>query len=634
MALDRFWSNGRRSAAARYAGTAYSPADFAIRARHHTTWLSLKVVALAVVLAILMWTIIALMGQHEQDAALASARVEGNNLTAALADEVDQTLTIIDRTMMMFAEQVRDDPNHLDLHLVRAQLAGLALPIIQGALIDADGQLRDSTLLNQADPVDLSDREHFRVHLDGQQHGLFISKPVIGRVSRRVTIQLSRRVEKADGTFLGVIVLSLVPEELTAMHRHLDLGEHGIVGLIGTDGILRARFHPGTNTSAATIDTPTLWRPDLAPGEAVHFVRQSQVDQIVRLVTVRQLTSYPLMVAVSLGRDDVLAASHTQTWLVRGSGVVLTILLGGLTGLLVRELWRRTYREIELAAEQARLQAANAAVSAERIKLAAANLELQASSERAEAANRAKSRFLAQMSHELRTPLHAIIGFAEIIKDQRTRPQPDAPLADYATQIWTAGHSLLETINAILDIARLDAGTAQLAETTVRLADVVRSGIAAVRSQAQARQIAVEVDLPRDLPTLRADAAKLRQILVCLLGNAVKFSPPGGDVVVSAHEDPDDGMILAVADGGIGMSEAEIAIALEPFGQVEGVLSRSTGGTGLGLPLAKRLAELHGGSLRIRSTAGHGTTVEVLLPSSRCVVRQIAAIGEVPGGTE
>ncbi|MDR3537960.1 MAG: ATP-binding protein [Acetobacteraceae bacterium] len=630
MALDRFWSNGPLGVIARHAGSADAAADFAVRARRHTTRLSIKVAMLALGLAIVMWVVITLVGRHEQDAALASARIEGSNLTAALADEVEQTLTTVDRAMAMLADEARDDPAHLDLYQIRTQLAVLGRPIVQGALIDAEGKLRASTLLNRTEPIDFSDREHFRVHLDGKQHGLFISKPVVGRVSRRVTIQLSRRVEKADGTFLGVVVFSLLPEALTTMYRHLDLGEHGVVSLIGLDGILRARFHPGESTAAETTEGPAIWRPDLAPSEAITFVRRSQIDQVPRLVTLRRLASYPLLVAVGLGLDDVLAVSHTQTWLVRGTGVALTILLGGLTGLLVRELWRRTYREIELAAEQARLQAANAAVSAERVKLAAANLELQASSERAEAANRAKSRFLAQMSHELRTPLHAIIGFAEIIKDQRTRPQPGAPLSDYATQIWTAGRSLLETINAILDIARLDAGTAQLAETTVRIADVVRTGIAAVRSHAQARQIALETDLARDLPALRADAAKLRQILVCLLGNAVRFSPPGGDVVVSAHADPDDGVILAITDSGIGMSDAEIAVALEPFGQVEGVLSRSAGGTGLGLPLAKRLAELHGGSLRIRSTVGSGTTVEVLIPPRR-VIRQPAVADEAPG---
>lgn len=621
MVLQRFWSNGPLGFHAREPGSTDTASDFAARARRHTVRMSAKVCALALTLAVAMWVIITMVGNHEQDAALARARVEGRNLTVALADEIDQALSVIDRAMASVAEQARDDPARVDFHQMQTQLAGLARPIIQAGIIDADGKLRSSTLVNQPEPIDLSDREHFRVHLDGTQHGLFISKPLLGRVSRRATIQLSRRIEKPDGTFLGVVVFSLLPEELTMMHHELDLGEHGTVGLIGVDGVVRARFHPGQVSLMDDLESPASWAPVLAPGEVIDFVRQSPIDHVTRLVTLRRLTTYPLMVSIGLGLDDVLAVSHTQIGLVRITGFGLTVLLGGLTGLLVRELWRRTHREIELAGEQARLEAANAAVSAERAKLAAANLELQASSERAEAANRAKSRFLAQMSHELRTPLHAIIGFAEIIKDQGAHPQRDAALSDYATQIWTAGRSLLETINAILDLARLDAGTAQLVEGTVRIADVVRAGIAAVRSQAQARQIALEADVPRDLPTVRVDAAKLRQILVCLIGNAVKFSPPGGDVVVAVRREADGGVVFRVSDSGIGMSEAEIAVALEPFSQLEGVLSRSTGGTGLGLPLAKRLAELHGGSLQIRSTAGSGTTVKVLIPCQR-VIRQ------------
>jgi signal transduction histidine kinase len=639
MALDRVWRNGPFGIGRRGAGDGQEQdrdagdtdhgavSAFAVHARAHARRLSLMVVAAAAGLAVVMWLIICVLARREHDAALAHARIEGANLTAALADQVSQTLWTIDRAMLLFADEVRRNPQDLDIHQIQAQIAGLARPILQAGMIGPDGKLRSSTLLNQAESIDLSDREHFRVHLNSADHDLFISKPVLGRLSQRTTIQLSRRVQAADGTFLGVVVFSLPPEDLATLHRTLDLGQHGIVSLVGTDNIVRARFYTGPDTRHAGVGSSVVgppWPFELPPGEAVSFRRTSVFDHVTRLITARRLMEYPLLVVVGLDLDDVLAVQRTHAWVIRGIGGALTILLAGLTGLLVRELWRRTAREVELASEQARLQDANAAVLAERAKLAAANTELRASGERAEAANRAKSRFLAQMSHELRTPLHAIIGFAEVIKDSPARSQAGVPVADYAGHIWSSGRHLLEVINAILDISRVDAGTAHLSEATVRIADVVRAAAAAVHAQAEARRVILELDLPDNLPAVRVDAGKLRQIIVNLVGNAVKFSPSGDEVTVAAREHPDGGVVLSVTDTGLGMSGSEMAVALEPFGQVEGVLSRSTGGAGLGLPLAKGLAELHGGALHIRSAKGAGTTVEVWIPAQR-VIRQGAS---------
>jgi signal transduction histidine kinase len=257
-------------------------------------------------------------------------------------------------------------------------------------------------------------------------------------------------------------------------------------------------------------------------------------------------------------------------------------------------------------------------------KLASVNRELVLSSERAEAANQAKSQFLAQMSHELRTPLHAVIGFSELIS-HNVAPMPSAGMiAGYADDIMKSGRHLLELINSILDLSKVESGNASLVEQNVALQDVIRDSLVTVREQANEAGVAVDTSLPDGLPVVHGDATKLRQIFINLLSNAVKFTQRDGTVTVSGRREPDNGFAVLFADTGIGMTGPELGVAMEPFGQVENSFSRSFEGTGLGLPLARRMTELHGGRLTVRSVKGVGTTVEVYLPPGRIVWSDLA----------
>jgi len=241
---------------------------------------------------------------------------------------------------------------------------------------------------------------------------------------------------------------------------------------------------------------------------------------------------------------------------------------------------------------------------------------LIAAKEAAEAANRSKSEFLANMSHELRTPLNAIIGFSGMMSDRMFGPINEK-YADYAAVIGESGRHLLAIINDILDLARADANRLVVAEEVVEVGRVVNLSSRIVQELACKAEVNFVTESENPLPNVLGDTAKLTQILINLLSNAIKFTPAGGKVCLKIGREPQGGLTFRVGDTGIGMSAEQIPIALAPFGQVDSGLNRKYDGVGLGLPLTKRLIELHDGTIEITSTPGRGTTVDFHLPEAR-----------------
>ena len=242
---------------------------------------------------------------------------------------------------------------------------------------------------------------------------------------------------------------------------------------------------------------------------------------------------------------------------------------------------------------------------------------LRVAKEGAEAANRAKSEFLANMSHELRTPLNAIIGFSEMIKVEMFGPVAER-YRGYAADVYDSGSHLLGLINEILDLSKLEAGQFELYEEDVDLPGTVEACLHLVEPQAQKSKIRISAALDPAVRLIRADDRRIRQILINLLSNAVKFTPDGGKIRVSSFL-KDGRLAIEVSDTGIGVAAEDMAKVMTSFGQVESKVSRKYEGSGLGLPLAKHLVELHGGTMTLESQVDVGTTVTVMLPSNRIV---------------
>ncbi len=244
---------------------------------------------------------------------------------------------------------------------------------------------------------------------------------------------------------------------------------------------------------------------------------------------------------------------------------------------------------------------------------------LRQAKEEADCANRAKSSFLATMSHELRTPLNAIIGFAEVIQSEVMGPLGNDRYRAYVNDIHVSGSHLLQLINDILDLTKAEAGKLDLNEEIIDLGEAIHAVARLSRAPIEKAGLTIDIDLMPELPPLRLDERKTRQVMFNLIGNAVKFTPPGGSISIAARFYPEAGAVVTLADTGIGIAAEDLTRVLEPFVQIDSALGRQHNGTGLGLPAVKAIMELHGGTLTLKSVLGRGTVVTVTFPPERAI---------------
>ncbi len=251
--------------------------------------------------------------------------------------------------------------------------------------------------------------------------------------------------------------------------------------------------------------------------------------------------------------------------------------------------------------------------------------QLAAARDAADATSRTKSRFLANMGHELRTPLNAIIGFSGLIRSESFGAVGNTNYADAAKHIHAAGSHLLELVNDILDLSKIEAGATEMNEEQVDLLEIAEFALSLIAHRAENGQVDTKLELSDTLAPLHADGRRLKQILLNLVSNAVKFTEPGGKVTIKMFSHLGQDCVLTVTDTGIGISPDDIQKALEPFQQLESSRAKKYEGTGLGLPLTKALVELHGGTMALQSEVGAGTTVTVRFPAERVIAAKDAS---------
>lgn len=407
------------------------------------------------------------------------------------------------------------------------------------------------------------------------------------RLSSWIVVLFSAAVILPWLVFVGVIVAGR-EQRLADARQNLNIlaiayGEGASARRSGEPGLAemrRASAQSGIRLSIRRLE-----------GEAASGARaRTESDHSGGVVNVRAFFPDAGIVAIASRDDASILARWRQTVAVEVIGLTLRSLIALGVGLFL--FLQLRWREKMIS------------------DLAAARIA-------AEGSNKAKANFLANMSHELRTPLNAILGFSEIIKNAAFGPIA-RNYQDYAGDIHDSGVHLLSLINEVLDLSKLEAGQFELVEQHVDLAFLAAGGIRLVEPLAQKAEIDLSHSIEDGLSFIRADERRMRQVLINLLANAVKFTPPGGHIGLAMRR-TQKGLLIEVSDTGIGIPADKIDLAMEPFSQVEADINRSYQGTGLGLPLAKRLVELHGGTLSLRSQVNSGTVVSIILPPDRVV---------------
>jgi signal transduction histidine kinase len=456
-------------------------------------------------------------------------------------------------------------------------------------------------------------------------------------------LQLGFPIRDTDGKAVGMVLAGLRLDWVKANLARDFLPQHAVLTITDRNGIVIAHL---PNDGADRVGKPLpRSRQPLVHAAVAGTVEDRDASGRLRIYGYDPVDPLPgegVYIEVGLERHSAFAAIDRGTTR-RGLALGAALAIGAvLSWLGFHYAVRRPVNALLLAAQRwrsgdwsARVGAAGGRSEFDRLSRAFDGMaeaisqrerELIRAKEDAETANRAKSSFLANMSHELRTPLNAIIGFSEVLGGQIFGADAAPRYREYANYITVSGQHLLRLVNDILDLSKLAAGKFELAESLFEIGPLVQDCLGLVMAQARQKSVTIAVSLAKDLPPVMAGELRLKQVLLNLLANAVKFSHEGGAVTLAAALRDDGDLAITIADRGIGMRPEDIPVALEPFRQIDNALSRTYEGTGLGLPLAKMLVEKHGGTLNLESAPGVGTTVTVTLPRARLRPAQPAAL--------
>ena len=657
--------------------------------------------ALGLLTLALTWVGIFSYLSQQRDQANHLAVQNGENLARAFEEQIVQTVRSIDQALIFIRTQIQKDPDHFDLDSWGKNEYYTSDVAIQLAYIGADGFMVSSNVASQSTGrIDLGDREHFRVHVGTSKDELFISKPVIGRVTNKWTIQLTRKVFNPDGSFGGVLVASIDPSYLARFYESIDIGKNGIINLFGRDGIIRAHGGTGIERLGKVMTSPPLFKA-LERSPAGTYRSESAIDHIQRILAYRVVRGLPLIVNVGLDESEVFRSYFESRKLLVQAGFILTLVtLAVMLWSVVQRIRLDSTRrllldktqalglalssmsegilmvnadgQVVVINEQAKrllgvrvtytcpfpVNALGIAISDSAMILfpddgsdrdvhvgemerdghileihsvdlptggcvktivdvtqkKAVQRDIEEARDRAEAASRARAAFLATMSHEIRTPLSGVISMTDLLSETEL----DRDQRWYTHVARESAEHLLQLLDDILDISKFEAGRLNLEAISIDLPLVIQNVMEMLAPRAQGKGLSFGCHIDPNLPKhIVGDPGRLRQILINLIGNAVKFTSNGHvviDVSSTQFEERKPAIRFAIEDTGIGISADGIENLFQDFAQLDDSISRRFGGTGLGLSICKKLVTKMGGAIEVASEVGRGTTFSFTLP--------------------
>ena len=526
----------------------------------------------AAALIAMIWISVVLHIQSDRARQIEDTYRDSANLARAFEEHTVRTIRNVEQAVLFVKFQYEQFGSNIDLagYLRKGIINGSIFNHI--SVIDEHGMTILSNLPNDK-PLDLSDREHFKVHVARDSGELFVSKPVKGRLSGKWSLQMTRRINKPDGSFGGVVVVGVDPFYFSAFYKVLDLGRNEVIALVGHDGIVRVRQAGEDSTVGQDLSKSMLFKK--LKQKAVGIYQSVGVlDNIARLFSYRGMKEFPLIVVVGHSEQGALEAFSLRRarYLTWASAATVAVLLFAFSVILLVG-------------------------------------RLQESRLRAESANRMKSEFLANMSHELRTPLNGILGFAALLMRRVT----DDKHRKCADMIHTSGQHLLGLVNTILDVAKIEAGKLAVELREEALRPVIEESMALYALDAQSKGVSLELASADDMPAMvMCDRMRLLQVVNNLISNAVKFTAAGAIRVSARHDN--NRVIIEVSDSGCGIPLEAQQHVFERFRQADNTITREYGGSGLGLSLSYDLTHLMNGSMGFTSQPGSGSCFWISLP--------------------
>ncbi|HRE21572.1 MAG TPA: ATP-binding protein [Rhabdaerophilum sp.] len=534
------------------------------------------IVAVSAVFA--MWFVLISKRHDDRQTALEHAQQNSRLQSRSLEEHFRRTVEGLDQSLRYLRDIYAFDFGDFDLTRWRRDGRFLTEVALQVSMIDQNGMLLD-TNLRHSTKVNLSDRAHFRFHIETSRDVLFISRPVFGRVSKKWSIQLTRRVTDLEGNFRGVMVASLDVENIARFYDSVRMGASGAIMIVGDDGMIRVHApDAATYMTGKFQTTPESTIPDPA-GDADQFFSTVGPDGVVRQYVSRRVPGTTMRVMVGQAQDDILHDVNSRWRDEVLFGTLMTLWIGLFAVLVIR------YQRGLARARDA-----------------------------AEAGKRARSAFLATMTHEIRTPLNGVIGIADLL----CATPLDARQVKLIDTLKTSAMHLMGLINGVLHFTRLEANPAHVDHQHFSLADLVGQVLDALRPAARERGIALDLEVD---PAIRSayfgDAGGIRQMLFNLAGNGIKFTEKGGVTVriasIASGEPGLQRVAIDVEDTGVGIPEAARADLFEVFQQADATIARRYGGSGLGLAISRRIARQLGGDLVLAGSTGGGSCFRITL---------------------